>query len=218
MTQATQVRNRKEGMRFFLALIAIFVSVLDLHARGGGGGRGGSHVGTGHGAVQVSGYSRGNGTHVAPHVRSSPDSTPFNNWSTKGNVNPYTGKLGSHSPYPTKPGNSPARFKQGSEKPSSGSNYNNQPENSFSTSFSQYPSASDKPIHPSSGIGKKYPRDYSPNEVHKEIEKPQPAPRPKSSSDSSESFQTAWFPFLLLMGGTITIFGFIVGPVFLIHK
>jgi TPR repeat protein len=31
---------------------------------------------------------------VAPHYRSAPDHNPYNNWSTKGNVNPYTGKAG----------------------------------------------------------------------------------------------------------------------------
>jgi hypothetical protein len=31
-----------------------------------------------------------------PHLRTAPDRTRTNNWSTKGNVNPYTGKKGSH--------------------------------------------------------------------------------------------------------------------------
>ena len=31
---------------------------------------------------------------MAPHVRSSPNGTASDNWSTKGNVNPYTGKVG----------------------------------------------------------------------------------------------------------------------------
>ena len=44
--------------------------------------------------VHVKGYTRKDGTYVAPHVRSSPNSTNADNWSTKGNVNPYTGKAG----------------------------------------------------------------------------------------------------------------------------
>lgn len=44
--------------------------------------------------VAVSGYYRKNGTYVKPHMRSSPDSSFRNNWSTIGNVNPYTGKIG----------------------------------------------------------------------------------------------------------------------------
>lgn len=44
--------------------------------------------------VSVKGYTRADGTYVAPHMRSSPNSTASDNWSTKGNVNPYTGKAG----------------------------------------------------------------------------------------------------------------------------
>jgi hypothetical protein len=42
----------------------------------------------------VSGYTKKNGTHVAAHERSTKDGTKQNNWSTKGNVNPDTGKAG----------------------------------------------------------------------------------------------------------------------------
>ena len=45
-------------------------------------------------AVRVKGYIRSNGTYVAPHYRSNPDSSKLNNWSTKGNYNIYTGKKG----------------------------------------------------------------------------------------------------------------------------
>ena len=44
--------------------------------------------------VYVNGYTRGDGTHVQGHYRSAPDSTVNNNFSTEGNVNPYTGKDG----------------------------------------------------------------------------------------------------------------------------
>jgi hypothetical protein len=47
--------------------------------------------------VKVKGYYRKDGTYVAPHYRSSPNSTSADNWSTKGNVNPYTGKEGTNS-------------------------------------------------------------------------------------------------------------------------
>lgn len=56
------------------------------HTRGGS--RGGS------GPVHVSGYVTRNGTYVAPHYRSAPDGVFSNNWSTLGNVNPYTGAPG----------------------------------------------------------------------------------------------------------------------------
>jgi hypothetical protein len=51
------------------------------------------------GSVHVHGYTRKNGTYVAPHVRTAPDSTKYNNWSTRGNINPYTGKAGTKNPY-----------------------------------------------------------------------------------------------------------------------
>jgi hypothetical protein len=49
--------------------------------------------------VHVRGYTTKSGTYVAPHYRSSPDSSKLNNWSTKGNVNPYTGQPGTKNPY-----------------------------------------------------------------------------------------------------------------------
>ena len=49
--------------------------------------------------VHVNGYTRRDGTYVAPHWRSAPDSTPMNNYSTQGNYNPYTGQAGTVNPY-----------------------------------------------------------------------------------------------------------------------
>jgi opacity protein-like surface antigen len=45
-------------------------------------------------ATHVSGYLRSDGTYVAPHYRSDADGIASNNWSAKGNVNPYTGQVG----------------------------------------------------------------------------------------------------------------------------
>jgi|SRR5215510_9836147 len=44
--------------------------------------------------VHVKGYWKKDGTYVAPHVRTAPDGDFYNNWSTKGNINPYTGREG----------------------------------------------------------------------------------------------------------------------------
>lgn len=49
--------------------------------------------------VRVSGYTRKDGTYVAPHYRSSPNSSKHDNYSTQGNYNPYTGKRGTVNPY-----------------------------------------------------------------------------------------------------------------------
>jgi hypothetical protein len=40
--------------------------------------------------VNVKGYYRSNGTYVKPHVRTAPDSNPYNNYSYPGNYNPNT--------------------------------------------------------------------------------------------------------------------------------
>jgi hypothetical protein len=49
--------------------------------------------------VHVDGYTRSDGTYVAPHYRSAPDGNVFNNYSTQGNTNPYTGQPGTVNPY-----------------------------------------------------------------------------------------------------------------------
>jgi hypothetical protein len=75
--------------------------------RRGGGGHGshaGSHAsrdrsgssgsGASSGSHVVRGYTTKRGTYVAPHHATNPDHTQRNNYSTKGNVNPWTGKAG----------------------------------------------------------------------------------------------------------------------------
>jgi len=42
-------------------------------------------------------YKPSTGRYVAPHYKTSPNKYRFDNWSTKGNYNPYTGKKGSTS-------------------------------------------------------------------------------------------------------------------------
>lgn len=50
------------------------------------------------GDTYVPGYLRSDGTYVQPHMRSAPDSSFNNNWSTYPNVNPYTGQQGTRQP------------------------------------------------------------------------------------------------------------------------
>lgn len=79
------------------ALLAIALTIAvctPALARGGGGGghsSGGSH--------SVSGYTRSNGTYVAPSHATNPNGSKSDNWSSRGNVNPYTGQAGTKSPY-----------------------------------------------------------------------------------------------------------------------
>ena len=49
--------------------------------------------------VHVNGYTRRAGTYVAPHYRSSPNRTTLDNYATRGNVNPYTGQVGTRNPF-----------------------------------------------------------------------------------------------------------------------
>lgn len=42
----------------------------------------------------VNGYTRRDGTNVAPHMRSEPNGQRFDNYSSQGNSNPYTGQSG----------------------------------------------------------------------------------------------------------------------------
>ena len=44
--------------------------------------------------VWVSGYTRSDGTYVKGHYRTGANETKSDNWSTKGNTNPHTGKKG----------------------------------------------------------------------------------------------------------------------------
>jgi hypothetical protein len=44
----------------------------------------------------INGHYRQNGTYVKPYTRSNPNSTVTDNYSYKGNWNPFTGKQGSN--------------------------------------------------------------------------------------------------------------------------
>lgn len=48
----------------------------------------------------VRGYYRSNGAYVSPYFRSDADGYSYNNWSTYGNVNPFTGAYGTKPYYP----------------------------------------------------------------------------------------------------------------------
>lgn len=50
------------------------------------------------GSHPVKGHVTKNGTYVAPHRATNPNHTKRDNYSTRGNVNPYTGKPGTKNP------------------------------------------------------------------------------------------------------------------------
>lgn len=66
-------------MKMFLAALIVLLAVPAF-------GKGGN--------VSVRGYTRANGTYVAPYTRTAPNGTDADNFSTQGNVNPYTGRAG----------------------------------------------------------------------------------------------------------------------------
>ena len=51
----------------------------------------------------VKGYVKKDGTYVAPTVASNPNTTKVDNYSSKGNINPATGKEGTVDPYKVEP-------------------------------------------------------------------------------------------------------------------
>jgi hypothetical protein len=93
--------------KLFLLVIALAASWGVAHAQygptyggvGGVGGMGTALRGTGSNpsAHSVDGYVNSNGTYVAPHMQTNPNGTQLDNYGTRGNVNPYTGAVGTRS-------------------------------------------------------------------------------------------------------------------------
>lgn len=48
---------------------------------------------------RVNGYTTKRGTYVAPYYKSTPNKSKFDNFSTKGNINPFSGKKGIVNPF-----------------------------------------------------------------------------------------------------------------------
>lgn len=55
------------------------------------------------GSHSVKGYYKRDGTYVAPSQATNPNSTKVDNYSSKGNYNPATGKAGRKDPYAIEP-------------------------------------------------------------------------------------------------------------------
>jgi len=50
------------------------------------------------GSHYVEGYTRSNGTYVAPHYQTNANGNAYDNWSSRPNINPYTGQQGTVNP------------------------------------------------------------------------------------------------------------------------
>ena len=80
-------------MKKALILVAALAVCSMAVAKGGGGHRSGGSKSSGS-SHSVVGHTTKNGTYVAPHRATNPNDKKSDNWSQKGNVNPYTGKEG----------------------------------------------------------------------------------------------------------------------------
>lgn len=68
-------------------------------------------AGAAHAQTQVDGYIRKDGTYVPPHVRSDSNDTKFDNYGSKGNFNPYSGKTGTVDPFKVDAPPAPKKYK-----------------------------------------------------------------------------------------------------------
>ena len=89
---------RKRGA-WVCGAILVFMVVMgsgEANARGWRSGSRsiGSGIGSNPRSYSVRRYVRRNGSYVAPHRQSMPNRIWQDNWSTKPNINPYTGKRG----------------------------------------------------------------------------------------------------------------------------
>jgi hypothetical protein len=95
------MNNKVLGIAMAATVLAMGMLCGDALARGGGGGHGsGAHSSSGRSGSDhyVHGYTRSDGTYVSGYHATNPNSTKFDNYSTKGNINTWTGKPGTKSP------------------------------------------------------------------------------------------------------------------------
>ncbi|WP_208611977.1 hypothetical protein [Methylobacterium pseudosasicola] len=76
-------------------MTVLLLTVGGARARGGGG-HGLSGTGSSGASHAVSGYTTSRGTVVGPYHATNPNGTARDNFGTRGNVNPYTGAVGTH--------------------------------------------------------------------------------------------------------------------------
>ena len=93
-------------MKLIIAVIALAVSASAASAqylnsnRGSSFGNNNGLAGTGSNSNshQTQGYNTQSGTYVQPHQQTNPNNTQMDNYGSRGNVNPYTGAVGTRTP------------------------------------------------------------------------------------------------------------------------
>ena len=73
-----------------LSFLVLALSTAVVSAKNSSGSSGGSH--------QIRGHVKKDGTYIPPHHATNPNNTQRDNWTSKPNVNPYTGKEGAKEP------------------------------------------------------------------------------------------------------------------------
>ena len=88
-------------MKIAIVFVATCILSLGALAKGGGHSSGSTHSSAAHTSShlnsqnhEIRGYTKKDGTYVAPSHATNPNATTHDNYTHKGNVNPYTGKEG----------------------------------------------------------------------------------------------------------------------------
>jgi hypothetical protein len=90
-------------MKFTIALAMLFAGATAAAAQYGtnsiyGGSSGLYGTGSNPSSHLVNPYTTQSGTYVGGHQQTNPNNTQLDNYSTRGNVNPYTGQIGTRTP------------------------------------------------------------------------------------------------------------------------
>lgn len=80
------------------AFAVISTSAFAQYGSNRGYGSGGYGTGSNSQSHSVDGYTNNRGTYVQPHQQTNPNSTQYDNYSTRGNYNPNTGSYGTRTP------------------------------------------------------------------------------------------------------------------------
>jgi hypothetical protein len=83
-------------MKHMLFAAAVMLAATGAQAQNYGTGNYGT--GSNPSTHTTSGYTRSNGTYVPPYVATNPNGTQRDNYGATGNVNPYTGAVGTRNP------------------------------------------------------------------------------------------------------------------------
>jgi hypothetical protein len=84
------IKNQEITMKTLLCILGCVLIISLSMPSSAKSSSGGSH--------NVKGHVKKDGTYVAPHSATNPNQTQRDNWSSKPQVNPYTGKEGTKEP------------------------------------------------------------------------------------------------------------------------